>query len=259
MLLVAEREKLVVHQTAVDTDDGRLEIWVDGLLNWKAGVMASESLTGQEILDEQALSWSQGIQQILSHQQRREALEAIEHHVADTLRELNDVFSDTTDPMSDAWIEAASTLRHLYCGLVTYYIDEADLFVEGVFEAMPAFVGTPSVKVCGGLREFVLTTTAAEEDMIIWTEKPDPGRPIFEPEKYPPSIELAEMLDVATRGETRQLLELHLFGIVQAASHIRFVMNKLRAGVPITLNEQVRLRGYAFTITNFQRQFQIAT
>lgn len=54
-----------------------------------------------------------------------------------------------------------------------------------------------------------------------------------------------------------QLGQKHARG--QAADHLRFVLNKLRAGVRITLPELVRVRSFAGTILNFQGQLRQAT
>ena len=152
MLAVNEREQLVLYQTSVDTDHGRLEVWVDGLLSWKAGVRAFESPTGVEQLDELAQSWHNGIREVLNMHQRREALAILDGYMADVLREVNEVFSDASDPLCDAWEQAAALLRHVFAGLVEYYVDEADLFLDSN-EAMPAFTQPQVVSLGGGLRD----------------------------------------------------------------------------------------------------------
>ena len=262
MLVVSEREQLVLYQTSADTDHGRLEVWVDGLLNWKAGVRAYETPDGVEQLDERARCWCDGIREIVNMRQRTEAFEILDGYLSDLLRGVNEVFSDTSDPMCEAWEQAAILLRHIFPGFVEYYIEEADLFLD-LNEAMPAFTQPQVVSLGGGLREFQLTTSEVDGEYIVWAEKRDPasGVPGTRDHKVNPldRISLVDVVDYATGSETREVLELHLFAMVQAAEHLRFVINKLRAGVAITRSEMIRLRSFSGTILEFQEQFRRAT
>lgn len=262
MLVANEREQLLLYETSVDTEDGRLEIWVDGLLNWKAGIRAFESPAGIEQLDGQAQSWLNGIRELVNARQRQEAFEVLDPYIADVFREINEVFSDGSDPMCEAWEQAATLLRHIYKGIVEYYLEEADLFVDSQ-EAMPAFAQPQVVSLAGGLREFELTTSDVDGEQIVWAQKRDrdsgiPGTCDLQVDPLD-RVSLVEVVDYATGGETRDILELHVFAMAQAADHLRFVVNKLRAGVPITRPELVRLRSFSGTILDFQEQLRRAT
>lgn len=262
MLVASEREQLVLWTDWVETDHGRLEVWVDGLITWKAGFRAHETPAGVEQLDSQAHSWTNGIQDLISDRQRSEARDVVDGYLAELLREVNEVFSDSSDPMCEAWEQSATLLRHIYSGLVEYYLSEADLFLEGSHEAMPAFAQLQEVSLCGGLRRFELATSEVDGEQIIWAVASDRARnPAHGPFQADPRdhVPLADVVDYATGKETRQVIELHVFAMAQAADHLRFVINKLRAEVPITLPEMVRLRSFAGTILNFQEQLRQAT
>lgn len=263
MLVANEREQLVLYETSVSTEHGRLEIWVDGLLTWKAGVRAHQSLDGREQLDGQARGWLDGIKDLLTIKQRDEAFEILDRYVADVFREINEVFSDSTDPMCDAWKQSATLLRHLYKGLAEYYLVEGDLFLEGSLDAMPAFAHPQEIALCGGLRVFELTTREVDGEQIIWALKRDPDETISgtrdQLDLAADHVSLVDVVDYAAGPETRQVFELHVAAMGQAADHLRFVLNKLRAGVKITLPELVRLRSFAGTILNFREQFRQAT
>ena len=74
MQVLIDRDHRTIFQTSVMTEHGRLEVWLDGLLQWKAGHTSIESPTGSEVLDDPYRSRLQETKDLLTADQRQSAL-----------------------------------------------------------------------------------------------------------------------------------------------------------------------------------------
>ena len=255
MHTVEQTKQEIVYRTMVDTDHGRAEVWLDGVLRWRGGWTAEESPTGQEQVDPQLDAWYP-ISVLLSADQCREAFHEADEHAAKVFRRINEVFADTTDPVSPVWRETAQLLLDLDRGLVEYYLDAAELFDEHSLSLMPAFMNEPRIVLAGGLHQFDLgPERAAGVETIGWTQVLDPNVPFIDTSRSARPAELLELVDYASGTETREIITRHINAIATMGTEIRFVMNKLRCGVAISRNERERYSGYAASIVEFQRQY----
>lgn len=260
MLATTEMEQLVLYETMVDTDHGRVQVWLDGLVRWKVGVSADENPVGGDQVDSRYDCWSGKIENLLDFAQQENAFKVAEPYVAALLRDLNQVFADSTDPLSENWQQGVDTLRKIWFGLADYFVAQVGLVDVELKEDMPLFASEQRVKVCGGLREYQLFNYyESSGETLIWVDLTDFHPAPFEGAARPPMCSLADLVDYARPGEMKQILELHLFAMVQLGEHLRYVINKLRAGVPISLTEFQRLQGFAVSLYRFREEFTDAT
>ncbi|MBN8868238.1 MAG: hypothetical protein J0H98_11845 [Solirubrobacterales bacterium] len=245
----------IIYRTLVDGDDGRCEVWLDGLLRWKGGWTAEESPDGNERVDPQLEGWYP-ISQLLSVEQCRVAFDAADAHAAAVLKGINETFADATDPVSKSWRDAAQLVLDLDRGLAEYFLDAADLFDEHSLALMPAFVNEPRVDLAGGLRQFDLgPDRTGGIELVGWTEVVDSSMVFSGVGWGARPAELIDLVDMASGTETREVITRHINAIATMGEQIRLVMNKLRSGVPISRNERERYSGYAASIVEFQRQY----
>jgi len=231
-----------VYRTESPTEHGPTQVWLDDLLRWQGNLPEPSC-------------WYQA-SRLLSDLQCREALEAADQHVSDLLRRINDVFSDTSDPVGDRWHETAQLVLNLDLGLTDYYLDAAELFDDQSLALMPAFVHEPRFCLTGGQRNFQLRTCRSGGTEILgWFQVADPDQVFVDSGGSPQPVELADLVDYAVGVETARIVTRHLDAIAELGTEIRYVMNKIRSGVAISRNERERFSGYAASIIEFQRQY----
>lgn len=232
----------VLFRTESETSQGTAQVWLDTQLRWQGDLPEPKG-------------WYQA-SQLLTDQQCRQALEAADLHVSILLRDINQVFSDTSDPISQRWRDAAQRLRDLDLGLIDYYLDAADLFDDKSLALMPAFFQEPRFELAGGLRQFELRIDrTGGNETLIWFQLTDSDQGWADVSGYWQTAKLVELIDYANVAETAQILNRHLNAIAELGTEIRYVINKLRSGVAISRKERERYAGYALSIVELQRQF----
>jgi len=260
VLPVSEIEQLVLYETRVTTVHGRMWLRMNGLLDWTAGLCDSENPMGTEIPDWHFLDWSPQMAETLTAEKREYVLRVAQDYLDEQFQRVNAILSDSTDPNCVEWEEAATLFQHLFRGLATYYLDEAELLDGESQEVMPAFAWNPEISLDGGNHEFILAASSDfSHERIVWAEIPGVRPESPDVVSWQDARRLVDLIGYATSKEADEIFDMHLRAMGQAADHLRFIIDKLRARVRITHAEMVRIIGFAYSILDFQIQLREVT
>ena len=109
----------------------------------------------------------------LTAEKREYVLRVAQDYLDEQFQRVNAILSDSTDPNCVEWEEAATLFQHLFRGLATYYLDEAELLDGESQEVMPAFAWNPEISLDGGNHEFILAASSDfSHERIVWAEIP---------------------------------------------------------------------------------------
>lgn len=250
----------IVYETTTDKGQEPVRIWLDGLLSWKMQPLSSPIPIQPDSQVWTAPSLDDEISKLLSPRERQFALDAVDVYLPDLLREVNAVFSDSTDPFSGAWEHASHLLLQLSFGLSNYYLSEANLVDRGSHEARPLYAPPSEITLGPGASSFALLTVERhEQDFVTWAEFIPLLQQVIGTDPEPEATRLAHVLKCTTGlGITEEIVRMHSFAVVHLAEELRYVVNKLRAGVAITQRELGRLSSFSQGIGDFQGQLREA-
>lgn len=250
MLSAADKQNHPVFQTQARTEHGLADFWLDGNLDWRVGV---EDFEFRDELEQ--FSWIRA-REYLSTNQCERALEASETYLSLELRAASNVLADDSDPTSIEWREVLEWLRPLHRGLL-HFLAETDRTLVGTADVDEnfGFLGR-SYRLDGGRRDF--TFGQRERAGVSWRElvaAPTPENPGAVRSE---DRRLVDVLDLADTSDRAEIVAEHLDMVRLYGAHLRFLVDKVRAGADIEEQELTRIGLWAIHAINLLRELEAA-
>ena len=232
-----------VFETQAMTPHGRADFWLDAFCTWHVGgddLEFSEMVNGHQ--------WEE-VAKVLDHGQVARALEAAEEYLAVEFREMVEALKNPTGAGTREWQSIFDRLGEFHKGLVHYFY-EVELVNEEVEDLNAGFGFMPrSFTLDNGRREFEL------RGIELWVELEDApsGGQV---ELLGKTVELAEVFDVSG-DQQDQVIAANLDLVDHYAAHLRYLLNKMRAGATIGQYEINRLGHWGLEAAVLSRQLEV--
>ena len=208
------------------TAHGRADFWLDEFCAWHVGgddPAYSETVNGHQ--------WEE-VRKTLDQSQRRRALDVTEEYLAVEFRAMVEELKNPGGAGTAAWQIIFDRLGKFHKGLLQFFY-ESSLVSDEIADLNAGFGFLP--------RGFTLDHGRREVELRgieLWVELEDDSA--GHTEQLGESVELGEVLDVSS-GEQEQVIAAHLDLIDHYAVHLRYLLNKMRAGAMIGQYEINRL------------------
>jgi len=216
-----------IFQTQARTDHGLTDFWLDEYLDW--GVNVDDPEFSREVKD---FSWEL-VAELLEPTQRDRAIDATEEYLSIEFRAMNEVFK-TAAPDSTEWKESFERLGHMYRGL-HIFLHRINMVNDETEDRDVGFDFEPrQFLLDNGRRSFEL------HGLTHWFEIQPGG----EGEPSVPQMQsssLEEVLGCSSEIPRDAIIAAQLDLLEHYAAHMRFLINKIRAGAPVSQSEIARV------------------
>lgn len=217
-----------IFQTQARTDYGLADFWLDGSLGWHVDVDDAEF--SKEIED---FSWEL-VGTLLDHQQQERAIEATEEYLSVEFRAMNEILKKTDAAGSAEWLDTFTRLGEMYRGLHIFQ-HRINMVNDDIEDRDVGFDFEPRRFLLDeGRRNFEL------HGLTHWFETGVGGPEGVEIPQMA-SSSLAEVAGYASGVARDEVIAAHLDLLEHYAAHLRFLINKIRAGAAVSQSEIARI------------------